>query len=172
MIFESPHLFVRRLEISELPPFYELMSNKKVMALIPSPTMTYEESAAFLNTLIELEQTSDTRIWCVCEKGNNELIGLCGLLKNAEQQDEIAYRFIERYWGKGYGTEIAKALIKYCFSTSESQIITADVYIENKGSIKILEKFFRPTIEFYNAEDDCMDRRYVLERKDWESTQK
>jgi len=114
-----------------------------------------------------LERSSDTKIWCLCKKGCNDLIGICGVLKNDEKEDEIAYRIIEAYWGKGYGTEITKGLIDYCFVQMNSEFITADVCVENEKSVKILNKFFIIQKEFFNADDNCTDRRYILRKENW-----
>ncbi|MBL7932687.1 MAG: GNAT family N-acetyltransferase [Bacteroidia bacterium] len=167
MIFETDRLYVRPLEEKDEMFFFELMGNPNVMNLIPQKSLNKEESMLQLKELILLEKTSDTKIWCLCEKGNNDLIGISGLLKNNEKQDEIAYRLIERYWGNGYGTEIAKGLIDYCFNNLKSDLVSADVFVENTRSLKILDKFFHVEKEFFNAEDNCMDRRYVLRKEDW-----
>jgi ribosomal-protein-alanine N-acetyltransferase len=115
-----------------------------------------------------LEKSSDTKIWCLCKKGARNLIGICGVLKNDEQEDEIAYRIIESFWGNGYGTEIAKGLIDYCFVNMKSELVTADVCIDNVKSIRLLNKYFTVEKEFFNAEDNCVDRRYRLRKEDWQ----
>ncbi len=167
MIFETSRLYVRQLEINDEAAFFELMSNPNVMSLIPQKTFNKAESISKLNELISLEKLSDTRIWSLCEKGSNHLIGICGILKNEEQEDEIAYRLIENFWGNGYGTEIAKGLIDYCFINLKSNYITADVCIDNVKSVKILNKYFTIKKEFFNSEDNCMDRRYILKKENW-----
>jgi ribosomal-protein-alanine N-acetyltransferase len=114
-----------------------------------------------------MEAGSDTRIWCMTEKGKDSLIGICGFLKNDENEEELAYRFMEKYWGKGLGTEIASALIDYGFNMLKADKITADVYVMNSKSEKILDKLMSPVKEFYNAKDNCTDRRYELRREIW-----
>lgn len=168
MILETPRLYARPLEESDAAAFFELMGNPNVMNPIPQKIFSKAESNSKLTELIALEKSSDTKIWCLCEKGDTALIGICGVLKNNEQQDEIAYRIIESYWGKGYGTEIAKGLIDYCFTQLKSDLVTADVFVDNVKSVKILDKFFRVQKEFFNAEDNCMDRRYVMRKDDWD----
>lgn len=167
MIFETPRLYVRQLEENDEAAFFELMSNPNVMDPIPQKPFDRAESSSKLAELISLEKSSDTKIWCLCKKGNNDLIGICGVLKNDEKEDEIAYRIIETFWGNGYGTEIAKGLIDYCFLTLKSDLITADVCVDNAKSVKILNKYFTIQKEFFNAEDNCMDRRYVLRKENW-----
>ncbi|MBI3233995.1 MAG: GNAT family N-acetyltransferase [Bacteroidetes bacterium] len=167
MIFETTRLYVRQLKESDEAAFFELMSNPNVMNPIPQKTFGKEESVSKLAELILLEKSSDTKMWCLCKKGNNDLIGISGVLKNDDGEDEIAYRIIERYWGHGYGTEIAKGLIDYCFVNLKSNLVTADVFVDNVKSVKILDKYFSIKKEFFNAEDNCMDRRYVLRKEDW-----
>lgn len=165
MMFETGRLLVRKLNTNDSKLFFELMSNPNVMNPIPQKVFTKIESDTKLNDLILLEESSKTKIWCLTEKGNDSLIGICGLLKNDENDNEIAYRLIERFWGKGYGTEIAKGLIEYSFENLNFEKITADVNIENKKSSKIIEKFMNPVREFFNKEDNCTDRRYEITKK-------
>jgi len=69
--------------------------------------------------------------------------------------------------GKGYGTEIAKELIDYGFYTMNCDIITADVTIDNSRSAKILDKFLYRDKEFFNANDNCNNRRYKIDKMSW-----
>jgi RimJ/RimL family protein N-acetyltransferase len=62
-------------------------------------------------------------------------------------------------------------MITYCFTQLRLFTLTADVNIENRGSVKILEKFFDPIREFYNEDDNCTDRRYMLRKEKWLTSQ-
>lgn len=166
-ILQTPRLSVRHLAPTDAPAFFELMGNPHVMDPIPQKPLNKEDSDAKLTELIQLEKSSTTRIWGLCEKGSNTMIGICGVLKNDQGEDEIAYRIIESYWGKGYGTEITKGLIGYCFDCLKSDLVTADVCVDNARSVRILNKFMAVEKEFFNPEDNCTDRRYVLTRERW-----
>ena len=167
MIFETERLIIRELKKADSTNFFDIMSNPNVMNPIPQKTMTRKESDSKLNELITLEKATDTRIWSLIEKESNNFIGIGGLLKNDENENEIAYRLREKYWGIGYGTEIAKGLIDFSFKNMNFDLITADVNIENIKSIKILDKFLTKQKEFFNKEDNCTDRRYKLTKEDW-----
>lgn len=164
MIFETERLFVRKLQESDADLFFDLMSNSNVMRMIPQATLSKEESDSQLKELITLEQSSDTKILGLCQKSNSEFIGFAGFLKNTDSEDEIAYRIREKHWSKGYGTEIAKGLIDFGFKNMNMELITADVFVENIRSVKILEKNFTLQKEFFNKEDNCIDRRYIIRR--------
>ncbi len=167
MIFKTERLQIRMLEADDANLFFKMMSDPSVMDPIPQKVFNRKESDSKLAKLIEMEAGSDTRIWCVNEKGKDSLIGICGFLKNDENEEELAYRFMEKYWGKGLGTEIASALIDYGFNMLKADKITADVYVKNPKSEKILNKFMSPVKEFYNPKDNCTDRRYELSREIW-----
>lgn len=167
MIFETPRLYARPLEENDQAAFFELMSNPNVMNPIPQKPLDEVESASKLAELILLEKSSHTKIWCLCKKGSKDFIGICGVLKNEDKEDEIAYRILETFWGNGYGTELTKGLIDYCFFHLKSELVTADVCVDNLRSAKILNKYFTVKKEFFNAEDTCMDRRYILRKENW-----
>lgn len=168
MIFETDRLIVRQLQESDQSAYFNMMSNPNVMRPIPRNVMTEEESNEHLNKFLNTQETtSDTKVWAIEQKEENEFIGLCAFLKNNENDDEIGYRLREKYWGVGYGTEITKGLIDFGFKHLNTDLITADVYVDNLRSVKILEKFFKRDIEFFNTEDNCIDRRYKLTRKEW-----
>ncbi len=167
MIFQTTRLSIRKLTTYDTDHFFDMMGNPKVMNPVPRRAMTRAESDAKLALLIELEPNSSTTVWAMTVKGSDEFIGLCGFLKNEENQDELAYRLREKYWGVGYGTEVAKGLLTYGFIEKNCPFIIGDVYIENLPSIKILEKFMIAGKEFFNESDQCMDRRYTVSKSEF-----
>ena len=168
IVFETERLTVRYFDISDQAAFFDLMGNPKVMNPIPVPVLNQEDSKHKLIELIDLYKiNSEKKIWAIELKNNSECIGLCGLIKNDEDENEIAYRLREKFWGLGYGTEIAKGLISYGFDKLKFDLITADAQISNLESIHILEKYLNFDKEFYNPIEKCTDRRYKLEKKHW-----
>lgn len=168
MIFETKRLIIRQFEYSDDAHFFDMMGNPNVMNQIPLKALTKEDSENKLREIINLYKVnSEKKIWAIDLKSKLEMIGLCGLIINDENENEIAYRFREKYWKQGYGTEIAKGLIKFGFEKLHFDLITGDSYIHNIGSTKILKKFMFFDKEFYNEKDECVDRRYKLYKKDW-----
>ncbi len=171
IIFKTNRLVIRHFDLSDKSNFFDMMGNPQVMNPIPLKALSKKESSKKLQELINLYQIkSDKKIWAINLKTSSALIGLCGLIINNDGENEIAYRFREKFWGFGFGTEIAKGLIDYGFKELDFKLITADSYILNKKSIKIIEKFMCFDKEFYNQKDNCMDRRYKLTRTNWVSS--
>ena len=53
---------------------------------------------------------------------------------------EVLYALSKDYWGKGYATEGAYASLKYGFNVLKLDKIIGLTKLENKASIKVLEK--------------------------------
>lgn len=167
-IFETDRLIIRNLIQADSDDYFDMMGNPNVMSLIPRKVMSREESNKHLNNFIGKDQTlTDTKVWGIETKNENEFIGLCAFLKNDENEDEIGYRLREKHWKKGFGTEIAKGLINFGFEQMKMDKITADVDAKNLNSVKILEKFMVQTKEFFNESDNCIDRRYEIIKNNW-----
>ncbi len=165
-IFETERLIIRRLKNSDSDCYFDMMKNPNVMNPIPRKIMSREESDNHLKDFLNTnENLTDIKVWGIEIKDENEFIGLCAFLKNNENEDEIGYRLREKFWGKGFGTEIAKGLILFGFEKMKLDKITADVSITNHNSIKILEKFMLQSKEFFNESDNCIDRRYEVIKK-------
>jgi RimJ/RimL family protein N-acetyltransferase len=169
-IFTTSRLEIKQLKSTDKDYFIELLTTTEIIELIPQPKPPISKVLNMFNEFCSYETSAlkaERMVWGIYETGNNDLIGLCGLLTNDENQREIAYRFRIPFWGKGYGTEVAKHTINYCFNQLSLPVIAADVWIENIGSVSILEKFFKRVREFQNDNDNCTDRRYILTREDW-----
>ena len=165
-IFETDRFVINSFEQRDEIFFIELLSDPEIINPVPQPELSINIIAEKFNSNLNYNgnpQKYKDNIWGVFEKFNNEMIGLCALLTNDENDWELAYRFRTKYWGKGYGTETTKGLIDYCFLKLNIDKITADVNIENKASVTILSKFMKPVIEFFNEKDNCTDRRYQIE---------
>jgi len=170
VIFETQRLSVKTLEEKDRDNFVELLTNPKIIDPAPGQKINAKEIELKFKTNLKLEKIPSKgadNIWGVFEIGKNEMIGLAAILTNEINDWELGYRFLIKYWGKGYGTELAKGLIDYSLLNLNFDKITADVDISNKASVKILEKYMNLDKEFYNSEDRCIDRRYEIRREDW-----
>lgn len=173
-LFETERLIVKRLENKDQVDFVELFSDPKIIEPIPQPKPTEEELSEEFSQSLNLKESILEREKCMCgifKKGNPEMIGLCLFLTNDEHEKELGYRFKTDYWGKGYGTETTRGMIDYYFNELNVDKVTADVNIENIGSVKILNKFMKPVKVFFNERDNCTDRRYEIYKENWRITE-
>lgn len=75
-------------------------------------------------------------------KSENRLIGNCGIRINnlKAREANIGYELDSRYWGRGYATEAARAILRFGFETLAMRRIWAQTIAENVGSARVLEK--------------------------------
>jgi RimJ/RimL family protein N-acetyltransferase len=68
-------------------------------------------------------------------------IGMCGLLKRDVLPDvDMGFAFLPDYWSRGYAFEAASAVITHGREVFGLRRIVAITSIENRASIKLLEK--------------------------------
>ncbi|WP_051435931.1 GNAT family N-acetyltransferase [Tenacibaculum sp. 47A_GOM-205m] len=154
MIFETKRLLIRKLQVVDIEPFYELESNPRVLQYATGEPKNLEESKEDLKQLIAryTNKKNDFWIYAIERKSDNEFVGTVALVKDEEGNDEIGYRFIERYWGNGFATELCEGLIQYCKSVGMKKLIGC-VVDENIASAKILERFNFVAIEKFISDD-------------------
>ncbi|WP_428742231.1 GNAT family N-acetyltransferase [Tenacibaculum sp.] len=154
MIFETKRLLVRKLKHSDLEGFYELESNPKVLQYATGGPKNFEECKVDLDQLIKRydDVANDFWIYAVENKQSNNFIGTVALVKDEDGNDEIGYRFIERFWGNGFASELCGGLIHYCKSKGMKKLIGCVVDV-NVASAKILERFNFVAIEKFISDD-------------------
>ena len=102
---------------------------------------------------------------------DGEAVGGIGIHPERMDHPELGYWLGEPYWGKGYATEAAAALIAYAFTEGGLDAICAGHYWDNHASGRVLTKLgFRYTAEknrFCKArghEVRCLDMLLPYER--------
>ena len=166
MLFETPRLQVRLLLLSDAVPFHEMQGNKNVMRYVFSEIKSFEDNTEELKDLIKKYALPNNGfwVWAIERKSDRAFVGTGAIIVDEKNEGEIGYRFLEKYWGNGYGTEVSEALIEYGLKEMKLQGIYALVDTRNIASVKILDKTSLTFIkEEWNKEDQCMDRVY---RKD------
>ena len=99
---------------------------------------------AFVNMFIEFQQEQPrTKLQlAIVLKENAQLIGNCGIrINNVELREaNIGYELNSQYWGQGYATEAARAVLRFGFEELEMHRIYATTLAANIGSSKVLAK--------------------------------
>ncbi len=74
--------------------------------------------------------------------GTGHLIGNCGIRLNSAdaQEAEIGYELAPHYWGQGYATEAAEAVVRFGFSYLKLHRISAWCIAENSASARVLDR--------------------------------
>lgn len=70
----------------------------------------------------------------------DKLIGIVAAYRNSSYEYGLFYHLGKEYWGHGYATEAAKAVVDIAFSYPEIMRVSADAVIMNSASSRVLEK--------------------------------
>ncbi|MEV0193965.1 GNAT family N-acetyltransferase [Kitasatospora purpeofusca] len=99
-------------------------------------------------TVAELEDSIRTdEVWssgllAVERKGPQDVIGYCGLVdtgRGAAGEPELAFELLRRFWGRGYATEAASAVLDRARSSGHERL-WATVWDWNTASRRVLAK--------------------------------
>lgn len=164
MIFETKRLIVRRLKTTDIEPFYELESNPKVLQYATGEVNTYPEAIKSLENVIDKYNLPNNDFWiyAVIRKSDNQFLGTVAIVKEENGDDELGYRFIERFWGNGYAFEASEGLINYCKSIGMPKLVGYAIDI-NVASVKILKRLNFKTIEKLTCKDTGLpETKYEL----------
>ncbi|MDR7371136.1 GNAT family N-acetyltransferase [Flavobacterium aquidurense] len=144
---ETERLLLRELELSDAEGMFELDSNPNVHIFVgKKPVKHIDESRASIEYIQQQYKDFGIGRWAVILKETNEFLGWSGIkfitneMNNHKDFYEIGYRFIEKYWGKGYATEAGKAFVNYAFNEMNVDALYASADEGNENSRKILEK--------------------------------
>jgi len=164
IIFDTNRLRVRRLNLADFNAFHEMQSNANVMRYVRGTAMTYQENKKELPDLIEKydDPSNDFFIYAVERKIDDTFVGTVALVKDADNNDEIGYRLLERYWNNGFGFEITEGLVHYCKKIGLPKII-ACVAHKNEASTKIIRKLGFEFVENFVSDDlKIPERKFEL----------
>jgi [ribosomal protein S5]-alanine N-acetyltransferase len=151
-ILETARTRLQVPELSDLHYLVELRTDPDVMRCIGGMGQAF--GTGVIQEIEEIEyQLSLTQdyydqygfgFFCVFEKTTHAFLGQAGLFhlsfNTSQPLIELAYRFHQRYWGKGYATECANALIQWGLHEKGLSKIIAPVHPGNARSIGVLEK--------------------------------
>lgn len=79
--------------------------------------------------------------WAIVEKESGEVIGGAGLEELEENPDpQVFYNLRLDRWGRGYATEVARALIDHAFSHLGLSRVVGVAFADNAASLQVLHK--------------------------------
>lgn len=91
---------------------------------------------------IESDNKFGIQYWPIFEKDTAEFVGCCGIhpYKSTNGVYELGFHIKSKFWGKGYATEAAAAIINYTFEVLKATILVAGHHPSNTKSKRVLEK--------------------------------
>jgi RimJ/RimL family protein N-acetyltransferase len=151
-ILETKRLILKVPQLSDLENLIGLRTDPEVMRYWGGLGQEFgtglihkiDDITLQLNQAQDYFDTYGLGFFCAFEKKSGNFIGQAGLFHlsfNTKQSNiELGYRLHKKYWGRGYATELAIALIEWGLNTVKLAKIIAGVHPGNKRSQRVLEK--------------------------------
>jgi RimJ/RimL family protein N-acetyltransferase len=114
-------------------------------------------------------EESGHAFWAVVDKADGHFIGRCGLYlpeQDNPQEAELGYQIARPYWGRGLGTEAARAVTEYSFRNGPFQRLISLIDPANIASVRVAEKLGM-SLEATQREnhEETVRHRYVVNRE-------
>ena len=142
---ETERLIIRNWEERDRALFHEINSDDTVMTFFPM-RRTRAESDALFDILQGRIVETGYGFPAVELKHSGEAIGFTGLNAHysadikPEGTPEIGWRMATRYWGKGYATEAARAMIRLAFEERGHDQLVSFAVADNHRSTAVMER--------------------------------
>ena len=138
---ETQRLLLRPLAMSDARPIAVLADNWAVvqhLSLLPFP---YEEHHA-TEFLSRMTAAPVTTTFAICNAAaDGELMGIIGAdAPSGAHAGNFGYWLGEPYWGRGYATEAARAVVQLCVDRLSVSEVGSACRPENPASRHVLEK--------------------------------
>lgn len=170
---ETDRLLMRDLMDEDLQGMFAMDSDAEVHKFLGNkPISTLEEAQKYIDAVKEQYVQNGIGRWAVVEKESGKFIGWSGFKLITDEIGgrsnfyDLGYRFIKKYWGKGYATETAIASLNHGFSKLDYEEICGMADVKHIASNNILKKVGLIKRNEFNY-DGTLHNFYSLSKTEW-----
>jgi RimJ/RimL family protein N-acetyltransferase len=159
-VLETARLVLRHVELRDADLFVELLNDPAFIQYVADRGVrSSEQAVAYLEEKVLPSYARHGFGSYFAElKESGEPIGICGLIKRETLDDvDVGFSILRKFWGQGYATEAASAVIDYGRRQLGLPRVVAIASPENANSINVLKKLglrFEKTIRLPGYELD------------------
>ena len=142
-MIETKRLILRPFDGNDLDIIMALYGDEEIMKYMPFPVMDQAMAQDQLDRNVagwKAEPQVNYEMAVICRE-TGQKIGRAEITRNyPEESAMIGWMLVKSEWGKGYATEIGKALVEYCFGELKVHRVYGLCHPGNTGSWKTMEK--------------------------------
>lgn len=136
----TKRLQLRPCQLTDLINLHRLWINDQIRYfLFDNRIISLDEARSFIETSTASFAQYRYGIWLVFDSTISDFIGFAGLL-HTDGTPHLIYGIHPNYWGNGYATEAAQAVLHYGIESLSLSEIRADVDEPNLASVQVLRK--------------------------------
>lgn len=137
----TARLGLRPLQAEDAPVFHRLINDWDICRKLPEAPFPYPAALAgeWIAAAAADRAAGRAEQFAIIDTATGALIGSAGLrLSRDKKSADLGYWLGRRYWGQGYGLEVAARLTSWGFAALSVLKITATVAADNEASVKVL----------------------------------
>lgn len=137
---KTPRLQLVPCALTDLSILHALWSNEHIRQfLFDNRVISIDEARGFIADSLSNFEQHGAGLWLVFADELGTLIGFAGVLYS-EAAPSLIYGIHPNFWGRGYATEAARAVLDYLLIELACPKVIADVDAPNLASIRVLQK--------------------------------
>lgn len=173
-IITTERLFLRPPHEQDIDDMAKLANNINVARMLGTMPHPYTRKDA--EEFIERIKRSAGRacVYSITEAETGKLIGVGGLHEDLDRYDEpyMGYWIGEPFWGKGYASEAARAMVDLYFKVTNRPVLLVSARVDNEASKAIIKKcggnFKSKSIVHHPLLDEDQElEHYHITRESW-----
>ncbi|MDG5789241.1 GNAT family protein [Evansella sp. AB-P1] len=140
---ETDRLVLRKVTMEDVSTIFKYGSDEEVSRYVTWDIhRTIADSEEFVKFVLNQYENKKIAPWAMELKENGKLIGTVDFVswQTKHHTAEIGYVIAKEFWGNGYTTEAAKAIITFGFEKMDLVRIQARCFTENVASQRVMEK--------------------------------
>ncbi len=144
MELDTHRLHLREFVASDWPAVLAYQNDSLYLRYYPLVEQTEAGAKSFVQMFLDQQAEQPRRKFqlALTLKSEDALIGNCGIRVNDPEQGEanIGYEISSAYWGRGYASEAACAIVNFGFEELNLHRVWSWCVAENIGSYRVMEK--------------------------------
>lgn len=138
-VLETERLVLRAPRLEDAKIVAALANDRRIAEntlRVPHP-YGLADAQSFLTTA---NDSDDETVFLITVRQDAAVIGACGIARLDGETPEIGYWLGVPFWGKGYATEAAHALVDHAFGDLRYDVLHGGARVSNPASRRVLEK--------------------------------
>jgi len=137
----TERLLLKQFSMEDLDAYARIMGDHEVGKWFPNGEgYARQQAERSLHSILDHWSSQGYGIWAIKTK-EGVLLGRCGLNLITETSEvEVDFVVARSFWGKGFATEAARAVLTYGFEVLKLETIIALTKPENAAARRVMEK--------------------------------
>ncbi|MFO2565726.1 GNAT family N-acetyltransferase [Legionella pneumophila serogroup 1] len=136
----TKHLGIRFITKADSKYLQIIDKDPAVKKFFPEGTLTDEKISEFINECIVSCKNEHLPCLVIFQLKDDDFVGEAYFGQLETGEFKVGYLLHEKYWNKGYATEILEALLTWAKNHIDTEYIIAFADIDNTASFRVMEK--------------------------------